>query len=231
MPDNQHITRTMTQQLAVPTPNLGVPTPLAITYQSSPARPHRKKRRAPARPPNTPSPSAPAMNTRARTAKQAQINAPPAANTRSCRQSHIPKPSTKAPSLAKRLHRVENEVHQALAVLDKPRSKFLTTDNYSPTLPITPTGRYHLPTNLDALPMALAAESKAPTPSNSSESQISLLTAAATSLTAHLSEPYDPRKKNPIARVLSLAAIASTILAKWPPRLPTCLLPRYCLTV
>ena len=71
-PDNQRITRAMMQQLAVPNPNLGVPTPLAITYQSILSHPHRKKHRAPAHPPNKPSPSAPAMNTRARKAEQAK---------------------------------------------------------------------------------------------------------------------------------------------------------------
>ena len=115
IPDNQRVTRALAQQQVPPTP--------PIVRSPPPPRATRKKRHS--KQPPAPVPvTAPAMNTRARMAKQAQTTAPPAANTRSKRQSKIPTPAPRS-NLTKRLRRVENEVHKALAVMDKATGKML----------------------------------------------------------------------------------------------------------
>jgi hypothetical protein len=64
------------------------------------------------------------MNTRAKTAAKASIAAPPAMNTRA-RRSQLRQPTPAPPNLRQRLQRVQNEVHRALAVMDKATGKLL----------------------------------------------------------------------------------------------------------
>ena len=115
--DNQRITRALAQQHAISVPPI-------LAQQIIPQRIARKKKRKPIPIPAKVPTTVPAMNTRARVAQQTKIQAPPAANTRSRRRSLIPAPAPKKHSnLTKRLKRVENEVHKALAVMDKATGK------------------------------------------------------------------------------------------------------------
>ncbi len=109
---NQRITRALAQQLYT-----------AILPPTSPPRliptAARKKRKpSPAIPPQPSNP--PAMNTRSRAKEKAFLHAPPAKNTR---QSNLKQPTPS--KLRGRIKRLENEVHQALAVMDKATGKML----------------------------------------------------------------------------------------------------------
>ena len=75
-------------------------------------------------------PTAPSQNTQSKTKVAAQLAAPPAGNTRSRgRKSLIPVPSaipsTNIWRLTRRMKRIKNEVHKALAVMDKDAGKML----------------------------------------------------------------------------------------------------------
>jgi hypothetical protein len=64
------------------------------------------------------------MNTRAKTAAKLQQAAPPAMNTRA-RRSNLRPPTPVPLNLRQRITRVQNEVHRALAVMDKATGKML----------------------------------------------------------------------------------------------------------
>ena len=79
-------------------------------------------------------PNAPANNTRSKTKAAAKLAAPPAKNTRAAKASeeHVKriaaakqKNNPGARRLTRRINRLENEVHKALAVLDKKSGKML----------------------------------------------------------------------------------------------------------
>eukprot|EP00804_Cyclotella_cryptica_P028785 CCRYP_018721-RB/>CCRYP_018721-RB protein AED:0.41 eAED:0.41 QI:0/0/0/1/0/0/3/0/816 len=111
---NMHITRSMTTPLpAVP------PMPIPRTPRHSPPRRRHSARPSLPLPANTP-----ARNTRSQTAAVAKLAVPPALNTRS-HASRIPPPTPVTRRQNSRLSRMENEVHKALAVLDKSTGKLL----------------------------------------------------------------------------------------------------------
>ena len=112
-----------TVQLLQPIPATQMPVPLH-SRPSIPAPIPRtaRKRRPPAPTPAPVKTQAPAMNTRAKTAIRAQQAAPPAMSTRD-RQSKLKQPSPAR--FSTRLKRLENEVHRALAVMDKTTGKML----------------------------------------------------------------------------------------------------------
>eukprot|EP00804_Cyclotella_cryptica_P012262 CCRYP_013844-RA/>CCRYP_013844-RA protein AED:0.25 eAED:0.25 QI:0/0/0/1/0/0/2/0/707 len=105
---NMRVTRSMTTPLpAVP------PMPIPRAPRHSPPR-----RRHSARPSLPLSADTPARNMRSQTAAVAKLAVPPAFNTRS-RTSRIPPPTPITRHQTSRLTHMENEVHKALAVLDK----------------------------------------------------------------------------------------------------------------
>jgi hypothetical protein len=129
-PQHNYPTRYSTNQHPQPTvqPLQPIPaTPVPVPLHSRPSIPAPIPRAARKRrpPPPTPAPlqaQAPAMNTRAKTAVRAQQAAPPALSTRA-RQSKLKQPSPAR--FSTRLKRLENEVHRALAVMDKTTGKML----------------------------------------------------------------------------------------------------------
>jgi hypothetical protein len=115
--DNQRITRALAKQLQLSTAACPVrkpPPPVA----------GRKKRRRVPNPVLTPSTTPPAMNTRAKLAAKTSLAAPPALNTRA-RTSKLRQPTQAASTLRQRLTRVQDDVHRALAVMDKATGKML----------------------------------------------------------------------------------------------------------
>ena len=132
-PPNMRITRSMSTDVPTAAPRV-VPTPgphpaprnVTTTAQLPVATrtPTRRRRRITV--PIDPLPTAPAQHTRSKTKAAAKAAAPPASNTRSrARKSLVPKPSAKLRRLTRRVKRIENEVHQALAVMDKDSGKML----------------------------------------------------------------------------------------------------------
>eukprot|EP00804_Cyclotella_cryptica_P013559 CCRYP_012916-RA/>CCRYP_012916-RA protein AED:0.34 eAED:0.34 QI:0/-1/0/1/-1/1/1/0/448 len=111
---NMHVTRSMTPVIPdVPTR----PTPRAprlITH---------RRRHTPRQPISLPT-DTPVRNTRSQTAATAKLAAPPAHNTRAC-TSRFPKPMTITHTKSSHLAQLKNEVHKALAVLDKCMGKLL----------------------------------------------------------------------------------------------------------
>eukprot|EP00804_Cyclotella_cryptica_P028989 CCRYP_012408-RA/>CCRYP_012408-RA protein AED:0.21 eAED:0.21 QI:0/0/0/1/1/1/2/0/880 len=111
---NMRVTRSMTTLLpdAPPRPVSRMP------------RPSPQQRQHSARPPLSLPADTRAWNTRSQTAAVAKLAVPPALNTPS-RTSRIPPPTPITRRQSSRLTRMENEVHKALAVLDKSTGKLL----------------------------------------------------------------------------------------------------------
>eukprot|EP00804_Cyclotella_cryptica_P008732 CCRYP_018472-RA/>CCRYP_018472-RA protein AED:0.06 eAED:0.06 QI:0/0/0/1/1/1/4/0/898 len=153
----------------------------------------------------------PARNTRSQTAATTKLAAPPAHNTRPC-TSCIPKPTTITHTKSSLLAQLKNEVHKALAVLDKSMGKLL---NYRQLLrrPVYQGDwTISLLTSLDAWHKGSADASRALTLSNSSANLIFHRTAAKMSHTGILSATYALKKPNPTARA---SLIISTPGAKF----------------
>ena len=113
----QRVTRAMSKQVSTSTG--------PVRIQAKPSFTNRKKKRRPPDPaPPRTTAAGPAMNTRAKTAAQAKLTAPPALNTRA-RTSKLRQPTPATSTLRQRISRVENEVHRALAVMDKATGKML----------------------------------------------------------------------------------------------------------
>ena len=143
---SHHTTRPITPQADLPLPRVQHTPPrvddptMRVTRSTSPAcsflpcppiprptrpqRPLTHRKRHTTRQPIPVAPDAPARNTRAQTAATTKLSAPPAHNTRS-RVSRIPQPTPIARPKTSRMDRLENEVHKALAVLDKSTGKLL----------------------------------------------------------------------------------------------------------
>ncbi|KAL7534171.1 hypothetical protein ACHAWF_006436, partial [Thalassiosira exigua] len=144
LPDNRRLTRSMV-------PDTPAPPRVPPTTAYTPVAPRATvKRRRRSNPPPVVPPTAPARNTRSQTTAAATMAAPPALNTRSARakatastpatpsradqarRAHVQriaaannKSKRNSRRLALRVARLENEVHQALAVLDKQSGKML----------------------------------------------------------------------------------------------------------
>ena len=126
---DRRVTRSMNQGQ----PNPVQPDPRVDTVRTTPSTPPSALRRKRRRVERTPVPAtAPANNTRSKTRAAARIAAPPATNTRAAAalRKHAERMASakkKPPPrrLSRRLARLENEVHQALAVMDKQTGKML----------------------------------------------------------------------------------------------------------
>ena len=147
------------------------------------------------------------MNTQTRTAIRATLHAPPAANTWSRRQSHIPVPTTTAPITARRLRHIENDVHKALAVLDKTTGKML---NYHQLLNHP---AYHADWTLSSankfgqLANGIGGRVKGTNTIKFIQMQTYRETATAMSLMVHSYLPFNQKRKKPIEPISSLAEI------------------------
>jgi len=101
-----------------------------------------------------------------------------------------------ARGLTKKMEQIENEVHQAMAVMDEETGQLL---NYRQLLHSTKyknNGAYHQLTNSDGSPMASATESRIPpTQSNSYAKKKSLKIAGKTSHMDHACAACDPKRR------------------------------------
>jgi hypothetical protein len=139
--DNRRITRSMLAQPSVPRVHKPV-TPTNMPTESAKRERIRKRRVVRLRNATTPTSTSPQAQTRAQVATAAARVAPPSMSTRSrVRQSNVPPPS-RPPGfaaavmrqqryqrgmvrLSRRITRLENEVNQAMAVMDADTGKLL----------------------------------------------------------------------------------------------------------
>ena len=151
--DNRRITRSMLAQPSVPRVHKRI-TPTNMPTESAKRERIRKRRVVRLRNAATPTSTSPRARTRAQVATAATQIAPPAMSTRSrVQQSNVPPPSRRPGfaaavmrqkrhqrgmvRLSRRITRLENEVNQAMAVMDADTGKLLNYRQLMRSLPVS----------------------------------------------------------------------------------------------